>query len=51
MAIYKFYISMCEEGVIEVEADNLEDARDMAYELDGKYLSGNTEVTYVEQIK
>lgn len=51
MATYKFYITLCEHGVIEVDADNLEDAKDKASELDGKYLDYNTEVLDINLIR
>lgn len=51
MAKYKFYTSVCEYGVIEVEADNLDEARDKAHDMDGTYHSHDTEVLDVQLIK
>ena len=51
MATFKFYITLCEHGVIEVDADNLEDARDKASDMDGKYLDYNTEVLDINLIR
>lgn len=37
MAKYVFYTTMIEYGTIEVEAENLEEARDLAWQMEGKY--------------
>jgi hypothetical protein len=49
MAKYKFRISVLEYGVLEVEADSYEDARDKAYECDGTFYPCDSEVTDVER--
>lgn len=51
MAKFKFYTSVCDYGVIEVEADTYEKAEDMAYQLDGVYNIHHTEVLDVEIIR
>jgi hypothetical protein len=50
MATFKFYITLCEHGVIEVDADSFEDAKDKASAMDGKYLDYNTEVLDINLI-
>jgi hypothetical protein len=44
MAKFKFYTSVCDYGIIEVEADNLEQAESKAHELDGIYTINSTEM-------
>lgn len=44
MAKFKFYTSVCDYGVIEVMADNEEQAREKALALDGTYHVHDTEV-------
>lgn len=51
MAKFKFYTSVCDYGTIEVEADNLEEAKGLAYALDGVYFIHNTEILDIEIIK
>lgn len=48
MTKYKFRVSLLEYGVIEVEADNIEDARDKAYDMDGSFYCNNSEVTDIQ---
>lgn len=50
MAKYKFYVTLCEYGVIEVEATNIDDAREKAYDMDGEFYCHESEVTDVQKI-
>ena len=44
MATFRFFTSVCDYGVLEVEADNLEQAESMAHQLDGVYTINSTEM-------
>ena len=48
MAKFKFYTSVCDYGVIEVVADNEEQAREKALAMDGTYHVHESEVLDVE---
>ena len=48
MAKFKFYTSVCDYGVIEVVADNEEQAREKALAMDGTYHVHDTEVLDVD---
>ncbi len=45
MATYRFLITNIEYGYIDVKADNIDDARDRAYSLDGEYFVHKSEVS------
>lgn len=49
MAKFRFFTSVCDYGVIEVEADNFEQAEDKAYNLDGVYHVHDTEVLDISE--
>jgi hypothetical protein len=44
MATFRFFTSVCDYGVLEVEADNLEQAESKAHQLDGIYTINSTEM-------
>lgn len=44
MATFRFYTSVCDYGVIEVEADTMEEAEGKASQLDGVYTINTTEI-------
>lgn len=44
MATFRFFTSICDFGTIEVDADNLEQAKSKARQLDGVYTINNTEM-------
>ena len=48
MAIYRFLTTNIEYGYIDVVADNIDDARDKAYSLDGEYFVHDSEVSDIQ---
>lgn len=48
---YRFSITKIEKGFIDVEADNIDDAKEKAECLDGDYFVDNNEITNVSFIE
>lgn len=47
---FKFYITECTNGVLEVKAENYEEALEKAYGMDGDFFGYDTEMINVELI-
>ena len=48
MATFRFFTSVCDYGVLEVEADNYDEALDKAYGLDGMYHVHKTNILDID---
>ena len=45
---FKFYITECTNGVLEVQAENYEEALEKAYSMDGDFFGYDTEMINVK---
>jgi hypothetical protein len=50
MQKFKFYITECTNGVLEVKAENYEEALEKAYGMDGDFFGHDTEILDVTLI-
>lgn len=50
MKEFRFYVTECTYGVLIVKAEDLEEARDKAYSMDGYFLGHDTEILDVTLI-
>ena len=51
MKEFRFYITECTHGVLIVKAEDLEEAKDKAFSMDGDFLGHDTEILDVQPIK
>jgi hypothetical protein len=51
MATFRFNVEIHEKGIIEVEADTLKEAKDLAYSEDGMFYCHKSDVVSLEHIK
>ena len=47
---FKFYITECTYGVLEVQAENYDEAVEKAYSMDGDFFGHETELLNVEDV-